>query len=363
MECLRFLRKILENLGGMKYLSSVLLGSAVVSAVSSGSLDAGQQCSDDVGCHYAGRCLAGICVCDPPFAGPSCESFDIESFSNKEGGLQMPQGNTTWGGSVVRVPEFDPKTNTTSYSYHMYAAMMKHNESLTSWLSNSVVAHAVSTSGLPHGPFEFRDIALDTGTDRWDGVSVHNPDAKVLPDGTIVIYYMGTNNHTAPYPSTGNQLEFNQRIGIAWSKDPNGPWERAEEPVLGPGPNGTWDDGFTTNPAPYIYNNGSVLLIYKAKSFNNTGMFQGVAFAESFNATYKKLSPKPLDLPPQVRIENGDLCIGIQYFLSREPINFASCVFFLFLRSCSIFHQCEDAGIYRTTSGVFRMLTHCGCNG
>ena len=77
--------------------------------------------------------------------------------------------------------------------------------------------------------------------------------------------------------------------------------------------------------APYIYPNGSVLLIYKARSNEHSGgMFEGVAFAESWNASYTKLTPdKPLDLPS----------------------------------------ECEDAGIYRTRGGVFRMLTHCGCSG
>lgn len=283
-------------------------------------------CESDADCNYAGHCTtSGTCVCDPPFNGDTCAGFTLFSLLPEEGGLQMPSGNTTWGGSIVCVPLNNSVNNDdTSCSYHMYAAMMRDDLPLSSWLSHSVVVHAVSTSGRPEGPYEFADIALDIGNDRWDGATCHNPDAKLMPDGTIAIFYMGTSNHSAPFPSGSNLLEYNQRVGVAWSRDPAGPWTRAAEPIIMPGPRGSWDDGFTTNPAPYVYPNGSVLLIYKARSFENQhGMFQGVAFAESFNGTYKKLSQKPLDLPS----------------------------------------ACEDPGIYRTPAGVFRMLTHCGCNG
>lgn len=75
----------------------------------------------------------------------------------------------------------------------------------------------------------------------------------------------------------------------------------------------------------YVYPNGSVLLIYKARSLeHSSGMYEGVAFANTWNDTYTKLTPDtPLNLP----------------------------------------NECEDAGIYRARSGVFRMLTHCGCTG
>ncbi len=38
-------------------------------------------------------------------------------------------------------------------SHSRYAALMTDNMTLGSWLSHSVVAHAVSTSGRPEGPY------------------------------------------------------------------------------------------------------------------------------------------------------------------------------------------------------------------
>lgn len=124
---------------------------------------------------------------------------------------------------------------------------------------------------------------------------------------------MGTSNHTNPVPKGGNVLEFNQRVGMAWSKNPGGPWQRSTYPIISTGKKGVWDDGFTTNPAPYVYPNGSVLVIYKARSFENPGaMFQGVAFADAFNTTYKKLSPEPMNLPTQVV---DDICACVLLFI------------------------------------------------
>jgi len=270
------------------------------------------KCSTDESCNYAGHCVQGTCRCDPPFHGDACETFSLYNYKPGEGGLLMPDGNTTWGGTVV---EADDGT------HHMYVAMMSNNLTLSSWLSRSVVAHAVSVSG-PAGPFTFSDVALGPrGGDWWDAVTCHNPDAKRMPDGTYVIYYMGSTDHLNGSAS----LEFNQRVGIAWSQSPYGPWTRSNMPVIPPGPKGAWDDGFTTNPAPFVYPNGSVLVIYKARSMEQPDqMLEGVAIADNFLGPYVKMTPDaPLDLDS----------------------------------------NCEDAGIYRTNDGVFRMLTHCGCSG
>ena len=101
-----------------------------------------------------------------------------------------------------------------------------------------------------------------------------------------------------------------------------------KEPIVAPGPAGAWDDGFTCNPAASVHSNGTILLIYKARSLEHSqGMYEGVALTPHWNSTYVKKTPDaPLDLPS----------------------------------------DCEDAGIYRTNTSegeIYRMLTHCGCAG
>jgi hypothetical protein len=60
-----------------------------------------QPCTSDTDCNHAGTCADGKCTCDAPFYGNSCEKFTLYSYKPGEGGLEIPTGNTTWGGSVV----------------------------------------------------------------------------------------------------------------------------------------------------------------------------------------------------------------------------------------------------------------------
>lgn len=127
----------------------------------------------------------------------------------------------------------------------------------------------------------------------------------------------------ASHPET--QSLCNQRVGLATSASPYGPWIRRDKPVVDAGPSGEWDDQFTTNPTPHVFANGSVLLIYKARSmsdFNN--MRTGVARADHWSGPYTRV-------------------------LSASPIDISG--------------GCEDAGIYRSKDmDVFRMILHCGCS-
>ena len=81
---------------------------------------------------------------------------------------------------------------------------------------------------------------------------------------------------------------------------------------------------FTTNPTPLALGNGSVLLLYKARSREDWGkMSTGVAFCDHWSGPCRKI---------------GGAIAGIP-------------------------GACEDAGIYQSpTSGVFRIILHCGCS-
>jgi len=121
-----------------------------------------------------------------------------------------------------------------------------------------------------------------------------------------------------------NTTTCSQRVGLATSKHPNGPWARLDQPILGAGPRGAWDDQFTTNPTPYVFPNGSALLIYKARSRESMGvMSTGVAFAKHWSGPYERATNHPIDVAP----------------------------------------ECEDAGVYFSSKmRVFRIVLHCGCN-
>ena len=60
--------------------------------------------------------------------------------------------------------------------WHMYAAMMADNATLQSWLTKSVVLHAVAD--LPQGPYTPSDIALAPRPNKFDSQMIHNPDVR-----------------------------------------------------------------------------------------------------------------------------------------------------------------------------------------
>ena len=310
---------------------------------------AAPACGHPRDCNMAGNCVAGACVCAAGFVGDSCQELRMEAYRCGSGGLCLSNGTTTWGGSIVEADDG---------SYHMFAAMMTANQTLQSWLTNSVVLHATAPSGRPQGPYTPAGVALAPRSEQhFDSVMIHNPDAQRAPDGTYLIFYDGS---SAPPPSstpgtdtgTGtdaatkvgtaaalgtkgsvqgppwNPIILRQRIGLATSTSPFGPWTRRDTPVLEPtGVNGTWDQLFVTNPAVYVYPNASALLIYKAgRTPQWPSMYLGVAFAKHYTGPYERLTPrKPIALP-----SNKD---------------------------------CEDPGIYYDrVFSVFRMILHCGCS-
>jgi len=173
----------------------------------------------------------------------------------------------------------------------------------------------------------------------WDGLSAQSPAIARAPSGEWLLYYIGTTLEEQPAVCNGSASrsaaqgvnrsiarlapeQLNQRIGLATAVSPNGPWTRLDSPIVGPGPAGSWDDLFTADMAPYVFENSSCLLIYKARGLETGGMFHGVAFADHWSGPYRKFteaSPMQLD------------------------------------------HSCEDPYLFREPGGLFRIIWHCGC--
>lgn len=353
-------------------------------------------CRDNDDCSLCGTCDAttGTCACDPGFEGHHCELLAMGAPKKcGEGGLCMhgeyissnsgvapTTAVATWGGSVVANAEFS--------EYHMYASMFQMNASLmgntpqgpgASWITNSDVVHAVSKT--PGGPYKVADIALGPrgaivrnsscsylpglpakvcpvveANEFWDAVTTHTPAAQRDPvSGMFLIYYMGTmqnrtngkngfpclTNDVPPKPSDrSGGPGCQQRVGLAVSKDPAGPWLRADHRglhrsneqstyILPTGKLGDFDSGFTNNPTPLALKNGSIVLIYKGRSAQCPGcgaMRTGVAFARSWDPSktpyVKQTSRTPMPVPG----------------------------------------NCEDAAVYVSPSGVYRVIFHCACN-
>lgn len=212
------------------------------------------------------------------------------------GGFSM-EGYWVWGSSVVKGEDG---------LYHMFVSRWpKKLPFHPGWLVASEIVHA--TSKTPEGPYQFSEVTLPArGAEYWDGRSTHNPRIIKYKD-TYVLFYMGsthpfadiTNPDTltlsSPYTTVARA---NKRIGIATSKSPYGPWERQDHPVLDTQP-GTYYSFLTSNPAPLIEEDGSVLLVFKTRDYKKTFPYQGdmalgVAKAKDIFSPFKVTTPEPI---------------------------------------------------------------------
>jgi alpha-L-fucosidase len=212
-----------------------------------------------------------------------------------------------WCGSVIKGDDG---------KYHMFASRWPQSLSFgPHWLTNSEVVHAVSDT--PEGPFSFSDVALPPrGEEFWDGKMTHNPAIRKYGD-TYLLYYTGTTYHgampDANHPVTNEsplkqEAHRNERIGLAVSKSPYGPWKRYDRPILDVVPN-SWEQYLVANPAPFVFEDGRVMLYYKG--VEQLGKHAvSVAFADHWSGPYERLSDKPLNMgigaeDPTIWYEDG----------------------------------------------------------
>lgn len=214
------------------------------------------------------------------------------------GGFQM-ENFWVWGSSVIKADDGN---------YHMFASRWpKYLPFHPGWMIASEIVHAISET--PEGPYTFVDVALGArGAQFWDGRSCHNP--KIVKyKGEYILYYMGS---THPFGDITEQntyeltldskwciaARWRKRIGIATSNSPNGPWKRLDHPILDVKPDSFYSF-LTSNPSPLIRKDGSVVLIFKSRDYNEDGITKGdmnvsLATAPSFDGKYTVLSDEPL---------------------------------------------------------------------
>jgi len=215
--------------------------------------------------------------------------------SVKNGGFSMDD-YWVWGASVIRGDDG---------RYHMFASRWPRKYPFfAGYIFYSQIVRAVADR--PEGPFEFQEVVLkDRGADYWDGRMTHNPTIHKHGD-TYMLFYIGSTyagpgpspeDLTKPFSPEVTSLKGRTyrriRIGVATSKSPSGPWERKEEPVLLPRP-GKWDDNVTTNPAPCVADDGSILLIYRSNA-RDVGTRLGVAKSEGLDKPFERIRDSYLD--------------------------------------------------------------------
>lgn len=223
-----------------------------------------------------------------------------------DGGLRM-DGYWVWCGSVIKGDDG---------KYHMFASRWPNTTPFSPyWLTNSEVVHAVSDT--PGGPYKFSDVTLPArGEQYWDGQMTHNPAIRKYKD-TYLLYYTGT-TYTGKRPGPDfligetheKKLEahIGEKIGLATSKSPYGPWKRLDKPILDTRP-GTWEQYLVSNAAPVVLKDGRVLLYYKGVTKLRVHAI-GLAVADRFDGEYKRAYDEPLNMgigaeDPFIWVEKG----------------------------------------------------------
>ena len=212
------------------------------------------------------------------------------------GGFEM-EGYWVWCSSVVKGDDG---------LYHMFASRWpKRLPFHPGWMIASEVVHA--TAKTAEGPYKFSDVALPArGAQYWDGRSTHNP-RIVRHKDKYVLFYMGSTHPFAdvtdgktltldsPYAVVGRS---NKRVGVAVASSPFGPWQRQDKPILETRA-GTFYSFLTSNPAPLIEEDGSAILVFKARAYRDKFPYQGdmtlgVARAPRYDGPYTVASAEPI---------------------------------------------------------------------
>jgi hypothetical protein len=205
------------------------------------------------------------------------------------GGSFRMEDYIVWGGSVIKGDDD---------RYYMFASRWPKAVGMGNWVVNSEVVLASSDNA--EGPFIFEKVVLPPrGAEFWDGRVTHNPSIH-RHQGKYVLFYVGSTydfeRPAAPVSrEVYGQVWNGKRIGVAVADSPFGPWTRRDKPILEPRP-GMWDGAITSNPAPVIHEDGSVLLIYKSAPVpyparnQNRALHFGVADAPHYLGPYKRVN-------------------------------------------------------------------------
>ena len=142
--------------------------------------------------------------------------------------------------------------------FYLYFSFWPTDKGHNAWVTHSKIGFATAES--PLGPFVYKGIALSgAGGDAWDRDCVHNP-AILKVNGVYYLYYMG-NYGNGEYWDHRNH----QRVGVAWSERPEGPFRRLDYPAIDVTPGGC-DYLLTSNPTVCLGGDGQIHMIYKAVS-------------------------------------------------------------------------------------------------
>lgn len=219
------------------------------------------QCGNDRDCSLNGRCRNGTCQCLAAWSGSHCAKLNLLP-ATKGAGLHAPHSSdpnsSSWGGSVG----FDP----VSKRWQMFAAEMVNSCGIGAWEQNSRIVRA--SSATPGGeyvveeqikpPFAHEPVLQRLADGRWLLYSIGNATSAKPPRTDCVRGYSPLHAGNGFVAAIPDEIFVSEGPGLSVS------WTRVPvdvNPQLGhPGQNG---DGGDINPAPLVFENGSVVMMWR----------------------------------------------------------------------------------------------------
>lgn len=143
-------------------------------------------CTTDHDCSLNGRCAHGACACARPWTGAACAVLERGRAASRAAAAVYgyAPNMTSWGGNILAGDDG---------RHHLYVTEIAGGCGLGAWGSHSLVAHAVSTSGVD-GPYRRAGVAIPHQS--------HNPQAMRYDNGTWLLFHIfpGSGTPTAPCP-------------------------------------------------------------------------------------------------------------------------------------------------------------------
>ncbi len=159
-----------------------------------------------------------------------------------------------WGGSMVKGDD---------EKYHLFYSRWKKEYGHNAWLTRSEIAHAIAET--PTGPYKHHQVVLPLRDLKyWDGGTTHNPTVHKFGN-KYYLYYMGNTGDGKVIKGFNWSHRNNQRIGVAISDSPYGPWQRSDKPLIDVSKdNQAYDALMVSNPTIAQRVDGTFVLVYKS---------------------------------------------------------------------------------------------------
>ena len=240
-------------------------------------------------CSLNGECTSdGLCKCDKGWKGESCGILDLSPQPTIAYGYGGSTPNTSsWGGGP---PVFD------GAKWHLYVSEIAGNCGMGTWSRMSQAVHAVSDA--MDGPYTRVELAIPTQT--------HNTYyAYSAPDKLHLLYsiFGGTNPESCnPYKNCTDGTTPGHAGGVhpdRWLPAPSCPIEHSTFVHYSRSLGGPWVSAGPlqvdrvgcpscgdSNPAPYIFPNGTVIMLARTKDSANKRHNIYLYRARSWNSTY-----------------------------------------------------------------------------